>query len=69
MAQIAVDDRLIVKARSLLEGKGFSDTEIVNAALDRWVDEKENSRDLDALIEECRGNLHWDPEFAGSASA
>jgi len=65
MVQIAVDDKLIVKARSLLNGEGFSDTEIVNAALDRWVDEKENSRELDALIKECRGNLHWDSEFAG----
>ncbi|MDR1785508.1 MAG: hypothetical protein LBR23_03475 [Spirochaetaceae bacterium] len=65
MTQIAVDDRLITKARTLLEGEGFTDEEIVNAALDRWVDDKENSKDLDRLFDECQGKLHWDPEFAG----
>ncbi|MDR3171002.1 MAG: hypothetical protein LBU17_05150 [Treponema sp.] len=56
MTQIAIDDRLITRARALLDGKGFTDTEIVNAALDRWVDDKENSRELDIFIKECRGN-------------
>jgi hypothetical protein len=59
MTQVVIDDRLINKARSLIEG--VSDEEIVTAALEGWIVGKENQIDL----EQFRGKLHWDPEFAG----
>jgi hypothetical protein len=59
MAQVTIDDTLLNKARSLLEGE--SDEVIVTAALDGWICRKEEQFDLD----QYRGKLHWDPEFAG----
>ncbi|MDR0554662.1 MAG: hypothetical protein LBG76_07690 [Treponema sp.] len=63
MTQVAIDDKLINKARSLLEG--VSDEVIVTAALEGWIVGKENQIDF----EQYRGKLHWDPEFAGVESA
>ncbi|MDR1786388.1 MAG: type II toxin-antitoxin system VapB family antitoxin [Spirochaetaceae bacterium] len=61
MTQIAVDDRLITKARSLIDG--LTDEEIVNAALDGWVVRKENRKEIDTLFKECRGALTWESEI------
>jgi hypothetical protein len=59
MTQVVIDDKLINKARSLIEGE--TDEAIVTAALEGWIIEKENQIDL----EQYRGKLHWDSEFAG----
>jgi hypothetical protein len=57
LTQVVIDDRLINKARSLIEG--VSDEEIT-ATLEGWIVGKGNQIDL----EQFRGKLHWDPEFA-----
>jgi hypothetical protein len=62
MTQIAVDETLITRARSLVDG--LSDEEIVNAALDGWVVRKENRKEMDAFFKECRGALTWEGEPA-----
>jgi hypothetical protein len=59
MTQVVIDDRLIDKARSLIEGE--TDEAIITAALEGWIAAKENQLDL----ERYRGKLHWDSEFAG----
>jgi hypothetical protein len=59
MVQVSIDDKMMNKARSLLEG--VSDEAIVTAALDGWIVRKENQIDID----QYRGKLHWDAEFAG----
>jgi hypothetical protein len=59
MTQVAIDDKLINKARSLIDG--VSDEVIITAALEGWIIRKENQFDL----EQFRGKLDWDPEFAG----
>ena len=59
MTQVVIDDRLINKARSLIEGE--TNETIVTAALEGWIAAKENQIDL----EQYRGKLHWDSEFAG----
>ena len=61
MTQVVVDDRLIDKARSLIEGE--TDETIVTAALEGWIAAKETQIDL----EQYRGKLHWDSDFAGDA--
>jgi hypothetical protein len=63
MTQVVVDDRLINKARSLIEGE--TDEAIITAALEGWIAAKENQIDL----EQYRGKLHWDSEFAGMERA
>ncbi|GAB6390775.1 MAG: type II toxin-antitoxin system VapB family antitoxin [Treponematales bacterium] len=61
MTQIAIDDKLIKQARSLIDEK-VSDEAIVTAALEGWILRRENVREiLDAY-----GRLHWDSEFAGA---
>jgi len=62
MTRIAVDEKLITRARSLVDG--FTDEEIVNAALDGWVVRKENRKEMDAFFKECRGALTWESEAA-----
>ncbi|MDR2394347.1 MAG: type II toxin-antitoxin system VapB family antitoxin [Treponema sp.] len=46
MTEIVIDDRLINKARSLIEGE--TDEAIVTAALEGWIVAKENQINIGA---------------------
>jgi Arc/MetJ family transcription regulator len=66
MTQVAIDDRLIEKARKATTLD--NDQEIVEAALDGLIFEIEAHREEIRLFEEMKkepGYVGWDPEFAG----
>ena len=55
MAQVVVDDRLIDKARSLIEGE--TDETIVTAALEGWIAAKETQIDLEQYQSKLQRDL------------
>jgi pyridoxal/pyridoxine/pyridoxamine kinase len=66
MTQIAVNDRLIEKARTVTTLD--NDQEIMEAALNGFIGHAEAHQHAMKIIEEInsgRKTLFWDPEFAG----